>query len=108
MELDKKQLGVLLFYWIKSDQQLRLRLRDIQIKILIEHLVKGMTFKELSEKYKTKPKMMRLIFHAMIRRIKKEISKPIAKIIKQLSDELEHGRKPSLKHEFNIKTIHLN
>lgn len=108
MELDKKQVRELILRWIKSDQKLQTTLRDIQIKILIERIVQGMSFVQIAEIYKAHPTKVRQIFEAILIRIEKRVSKAIADVLRKLNQSIESERKPKRQHHFEFSRIYLN
>ena len=78
MKIDKKDINVFLMLWIKNDPDLWSELRDIQIKLLLERIVKEMSFKEMAQKHQTSEAKIRAIFEAIILKIDRCISHEVA------------------------------
>jgi hypothetical protein len=78
MRIDKKDINVFLALWIKSDPELWGELRDIQIKLLLQRIVKEMSFAEMAKEHKVQERQLRLIFKAIIKRIERNMSVEVA------------------------------
>lgn len=89
MNLDKKQFQLLLGRWMRWDAELWAELRDIQIKILFQRILKEKSFNELARIHKCKPQKIRQIFLAILIRIDKEVSPEMAKLLRKVNTELE-------------------
>lgn len=78
MKIDKKNINVFLMLWIKNDPDLWSELRDIQIKLLLERIVKEMSFEEMAHKHQTTEAKIKAIFDAIILKIDRCISHEVA------------------------------
>ena len=78
MKLEKKDINVFLMLWIKNDPDLWSELRDIQIKLLLERIVKEMSFREMAEKHQTTEAKIKAIFEAILIKIDRCISHEVA------------------------------
>ena len=108
MQIDTQELRELIFYWIKSDEKLRTELRDIQVKILIERSVKGLSFEQMASIYKSRSKEVRVIFEAILMKIEKRISKQIANLLRQLNGKLDLDQTNKQDGHFTFSRIFLN
>ncbi|MCH2229170.1 MAG: hypothetical protein MK105_02405 [Crocinitomicaceae bacterium] len=89
MRIDVQALRELIFYWIKSDEDLRKHLRDLQIKLLIERLVKGLSFEEMARIYDSRPQEVKVIFEAILVKIENSMSKQVASILRTVNNYQE-------------------
>lgn len=108
MEIDGKQVRELIFYWIKSDQRLQTTLRGIQIKILIERIVQGMSYLQMGRIYKAHPAKVKQIFDAILFRIEKKISKPIADLLRNMDSSNTPNQRQNEKYHFEFSRVFLN
>ena len=108
MEIEGNQIRELIFHWIKGDQKLNKSLRDIQIKILIERIVKQMSFEQMAKIYKSHPNEVRQIFQAILMRIEKSVSKPIADLLNQLNQSAQKDTNRNSQHFFDFNRIFKN
>jgi len=111
MKIDKRQIDPILGQWIKWDGDLATHLRDIQLKLLYDRIVQGMTYNELSVSYKSTPKLIKEIFHAVLLRIENHCHKLTTLILTQLNNQLEAfetGKREPISHVFEFETIYLN
>lgn len=104
MNLDKRDINIFLTLWIKNDPELWGELRDIQIRLLVDRIVKEKTFKVMSEEYKVPETTMRRLFEAILIKIDSCVSSEVAKHLKIINAKLnERPDKP-----FTTTTIFLN
>ena len=89
MNLSKKQFQLLLGRWMRWDAELWTELRDIQIKILFERILKEKSFSELARIHKCSQQKIRQIFSAILIRVNKSVSPEMAKILRKINTELE-------------------
>ena len=108
MEIEGKQVRELIFHWIKSDQRLQTTLRGIQIKMLIERIVQQMSYHQMGQIYKAHPVKVRQIFEALLMRIEKKISKPIADLFRSMDKSSTPDKRQKGQHYFEFSRIYLN
>lgn len=106
MQVNKKNINVFLALWIKSDPELWGELRDIEIKILLDRIVKEYSFKLLAEIHKVREQTLRRVFDLIIKKIDLSLGSEVASHLKQLNSLIEHGDKTS--QPFDIQRIYLN
>jgi abortive infection bacteriophage resistance protein len=106
MKIEKKDINVFLALWIKSDPELWGELRDIQIKLLLQRIVKEMSFAEMAKEHKVDEKQLRLIFNAILKRIEIGLGKEVATHLTRLNNMLE--RKNVMRIESDFNQIFLN
>lgn len=104
MKIEKKNINVFLMLWIKNDPDLWSELRDIQIRLLLERIVKEMSFEQMAELHKTTKMRMILIFEAILIRIEHFISKEAAKYLRIINEQLDECSN----NPFQEFDIHLN
>lgn len=92
MKIEKKDINVFLALWIKSDPELWRELRDIQIKLLLQRIVKEMSFTQMAEYHKVDEKKLRQIFQAILKRIELGLGKEIASYLFKLNNLIELNR----------------
>ncbi len=104
MKLEKSDIDIFLMLWIKKDQDLWGELRQIQIRLLLDRIIKEMSFKEMAQLHGTTESKIRQIFEAILAKIGRCISSEIAKHLRIINDKLEERpEKP-----FEVVTVHLN
>lgn len=104
MNLDKRDINIFLTLWIKNDPELWGELRDIQIRLLVDRIVKEKTFREMAEEHKVPEITMRRLFEAMLMKIDLCICSEVAKHLRIINAKLnERPDKP-----FTTTTIFLN
>ena len=101
MKLDKKDINVFLALWIKSDPELWGELRDIQIKILLQRIVKEWTFEQMAEHYKVDENKVRLIFEAILDKIYLALGKEVALQLHRINRRLDHKNTMVIESDFN-------
>lgn len=111
MKLDKNRFNLLLAKWIKWDGGLWAELRDVQIKLLFDRIVREMTYEELAKMYKSTPTKIREILSAIFFKLEKSHGKELGDLIKQIdanveTEEKETTEKP--KHGFDFEKVFLN
>lgn len=106
MRLDKKDINVFLALWIKSDPELWGELRDIQIKLLVQRIVKEMSFADMAKEHKVPEPQLRMIFRAILKRIEVNMSKEVAFHLAKLSKLID--RKNTMRIETDFNQIFLN
>jgi hypothetical protein len=106
MKLDKKDINVFLALWIKSDPELWGELRDIQIKLLLQRIVKEWTFKQMAEHYQVDEIKIRLIFEIILNKIEFSLGKEVANQLRLINRRL--GKKNTLKIESDFNQVFLN
>lgn len=106
MRIDKEDINVFLALWIKSDPELWGELRDIQIKILLQRIVKEKSFAELAEEYKVNEAKLREIFQAIIKRIEWALGYEVAFHLEKINRLLD--QKPVMRIESDFNQIFLN
>ena len=106
MKIDKQDINIFLALWIKTDPELWGELRDIQIKLLLQRIVKEKSFSELAKEHKVEERVIRKIFEAILKRIELGLNKEIADHLRNINQLLE--RKPVMRIESDFDTINLN
>ena len=106
MRLDKKDINVFLALWIKSDPELWGELRDIQIKLLLQRIVKEWTFKQIAEHYKVEELKVRMIFEIILQKIELSLGKEVANQLRLINRKL--GKKNTMTIETDFNKIFLN
>lgn len=101
MRLDKKDINIFLALWIKSDPELWGELRDIQIKILLQRIVKEWTFKEIATYYDVNEQQVRLIFEAILKKIELSLGKEVAIQLNRINQKLDHKNRMVIESDFN-------
>jgi hypothetical protein len=95
MKIEKRDINVFLALWIKHDPELWSELRDIQIRLLVDRIIKEMTFREMAEVHKAQESVVRQIFEAILFKIERCISPEIAKHLRIINGKLnERPDKP--------------
>lgn len=89
MKIEKGKFNGLLALWIKWDGELWSELRDIQIKLLHERIVKEMTFMEMADKYDIGIGKMREIFRVILNKVELVHGKQLASLLRLINTELE-------------------
>jgi len=106
MRLDKKDINVFLALWIKSDPELWGELRDIQIKLLLQRIVKEWTFKQIAEYYEVEELKVRMIFEIILQKIELSLGKEVANQLRLINRKL--GKKNTMTIETDFNQIFLN
>jgi len=106
MKIEKKDINVFLALWIKSDPELWGELRDIQIKLLLQRIVKEKSFAELSMEHGVPERKLRLIFNAILKRIELALGKDVARHLEKLNKLLD--RKSVMRIESDFNRVFLN
>ena len=106
MKIDKKDINVFLALWIKSDPELWGELRDIQIKLLLQRIVKEKSFAELAKEHQVAEKQLRKIFKAILKRIELSLGGEVARHLSKINNMLE--RKNVMKIESDFNQVFLN
>ncbi|MBL1281241.1 MAG: hypothetical protein COA33_013265 [Fluviicola sp.] len=101
MRIEKKDINVFLALWIKSDPELWGELRDIQIKLLLQRIVKEMSFAQMAAEHKVEERQIRLIFQAILKRIELGLGKEVAMYLAKLNNMLEHKNTMTIVTDFN-------
>ncbi|MGV3609644.1 MAG: hypothetical protein ACO1N0_01760 [Fluviicola sp.] len=104
MQLEKKDINIFLMLWIKNDPDLWGELRDIQIKILLDRIVKEKSYAELAKENGTDEFVMKKIFEAILTKIDKLISADVARHLRTINRKLDaRPDKP-----FDVIEVYLN
>lgn len=104
MQLEKRDINIFLMLWIKNDPDLWGELRDIQIKILLDRIVKEKSYAELAKENGTDEAVMKQIFDGILVRIEKFISADVARHLRVINSKLDaRPDKP-----FDVMEIYLN
>lgn len=104
MKIEKNNINVFLMLWIKNDPDLWSELRDIQIRLLLDRIVKEMSFEEMAFVHQTSEPQIRKIFDAIIVKIARTISKEVAEHLQIINLMIEQRpEKP-----FSTFEIYLN
>ncbi|CAG5082792.1 MAG: hypothetical protein H6600_03865 [Flavobacteriales bacterium] len=106
MRIDKSDINVFLALWIKSDPELWGELRDIQIKLLLQRIVKEKTFAELAQEYQVCETKLRQIFNAILKRIELSLGRDVAVHLAKINRLIE--RKTVMRIESDFNQIFLN
>lgn len=102
MQIDKKNINVLLALWIESDPRLWGHLRDIQIKFLYERLIKEKSFKEIATKHNLEEKKVRRCFFATLLHIEKILGKEVSKQLRYLNRQLDKRPTTQFGSDFTV------
>ena len=104
MQLEKRDINIFLMLWIKNDPDLWGELRDIQIKILLDRIVKEKSYAELAKENGPDEVVMKQIFDGILVRIEKFISADVARHLRVINSKLDaRPDKP-----FDVMEIYLN
>jgi len=104
MKIEKSDINVFLALWIKNDRELWSELRDIQIRLLVERIVKEMSFKDMAKQHGVPTETIKKLFEAILVKIDYCISSEVAKHLSIINEQLEdRGDKP-----FEVIEIYLN
>ena len=85
MQLEKKDINIFLMLWIKNDPELWGELRDIEIKILLDRIVKEKSYADLAKENGTDEFVMKKIFEAILTKIDKLISPDVARHLRTIN-----------------------
>ena len=88
MKLEKRDIDIFLTLWIKNDRELWGELRDIEIKLIVDRIIKEMSFKEMAAEYKTTPQKVKEIFAAILHKIDRTVSSEVAKHLRIINNKL--------------------
>lgn len=89
MRVDKNKFNEMLARWIKWDGELWAELRDIQIKLLHQRIVKEMSFFDMADHHNCSIQQIRQIFAAILFKIERSHGKQIASLLRHINTELE-------------------
>jgi hypothetical protein len=104
MQLEKKDINIFLMLWIKNDPELWGELRDIEIKILLDRIVKEKSYADLAKENGTDEVVMKKIFEAILTKIDKLLSADIARHLRTINAKLDaRPDKP-----FDVIEVYLN
>lgn len=104
MQLEKRDIDIFLVLWIKNDPDLWGELKDIQIKLLLDRIVKEKSYAELAKENGTDEFVMKKIFEAILAKIDKLISADVARHLRVINSKLDaRPDKP-----FDVMEIYLN
>ncbi len=107
MRIDKSDINVFLALWIKTDPELWAELRDIQIKLLVDRIVKEKSYQAMSQEHGVDRRQIRKIVWAIYEKIEYSISREISFHLKRLDTLIENkGRGPQI--TLDLDTINLN
>lgn len=101
MRIDKQDINVFLALWIKSDPELWSELRDIQIKLLLQRIVKEKSFAELAKEHKVDEAKLREIFKAIIKRIELTLGYEVAYHLEKINRLLDQKTVMRIETDFN-------
>lgn len=101
MQLNKKDINVFLALWIKSDPELWGELRDIQIKLLLQRIVKEWSFQKMATHYDVPEYQVRKIFEAILLKIERVLNKEIGLQLRHINRKLEHENSSTFDSNFN-------
>ena len=102
MKIEKN--NTILMLWIKHDPDLWSELRPIQIRLLLDRIVKEKSYAEMALEHGTTQGKMRLIFGAILMRIERFISSAVAAHFRTIDALLE--QRPE--RPFSVCEIYLN
>jgi len=88
MKLEKRDIDIFLTLWIKNDRELWSELRDIQIKLIVDRIIKEKTYQDLAVEYKTTARKIKEIIEAILIKIDRNISSEIAKHLRIINAKL--------------------
>lgn len=108
MKIDKKMLRDLFTSWIRHDAQLWGELRQIQIKLLYDRIVKEKTYLQIALEYNATIHQVRAIFKAIIMKLERSHGKEIGNLLQQINEYLEDVELGRKKPNDPIKNVHLN
>lgn len=89
MNIEKRDVNIFLTLWIKHDRELWSELRDIQIRLLIDRIVKEMSFQEMGQQHGVSEKKMRQLFEAILLKIDRCMSSEVAKYLRIINNKLD-------------------
>lgn len=108
MKIDKKMLCDLFTNWIRHDAQLWGELRQIQIKLLYDRIVKEKTYLQMAIEHNATIHQIRAIFRAIIMKLERSHGKEIGDLLKQINEYLEDVELGRKKSNDLIKNVYLN
>lgn len=104
MQLEKRDINIFLTLWIKNDPDLWGELRDIQLKILLDRIVKEKSYAELAKENGTDESVMQQLFEGILSKIERFISPDVARHLRLINAKLDaRPDKP-----FSVIEIHKN
>lgn len=104
MNVEKKDVDIFLILWIRNHPEFWSELKDIQISILVNRIVKEKSFKQLAYDYKVTEERMKLLFDGILQKIETYISPDVAKYLRVINRKLNaRPDKP-----FEVIEIHMN
>lgn len=106
MKENKKGFQMLIAHWIKWDGTLWAELRDIQMRLLYDRLVKEVPLSEMASQHRVSVKQLRLILAAIFLKIEQSHGKSLADMIRSLNDAVESEDHSGV--TFQIHKIWLN
>lgn len=89
MKVEKNKINELLALWIRWDAELWGELRNIQIKLLHQRIVKEMTFSKMAEYHDVNIMQLRKIFSAILLRVENLHGKQLGSLLRSINSELE-------------------
>ena len=87
MKIEKN--NVILMLWIKNDPDLWSELRDIQIKLLLDRIVREKSFAQMAIEYETDLEKIKLIFEAILCKIDRCICAEVATHLRTINAMIE-------------------
>lgn len=111
MRVEKNRFNLLLAKWIKWDGELWAELRDVQIKLLFDRIVKEMTYAELAKSYQSTPAKIKEIFKAILYKIEQLHGKELGDLMRQIEaylDAKDRGVKEKPDQAFDFEKVFLN
>ncbi len=101
MQINKKDINIFLALWIKNDPELWGELRDIQIKLLLQRIVKEWTFSQMAQHYQVPEQQIRKIFEAVLFKIERVMNKDIALQLRRINQMLDKRNSMRIESDFN-------
>ena len=101
MKVNREQLSLIVALWIKNDPLIWSQLRDIQINLLVERMVKGTSIKEIAQRYRIEDKRIEQMILAIILRIEQIYGKDIAEALRSIHRELKGISMSRIEIDFN-------
>jgi uncharacterized protein (UPF0254 family) len=78
MQLEKRDINIFLVLWIKNDKELWSELRQLEIKILVDRIVKEKSYHELAIDYGTNNMVVKGVLNMIYKKIERFISSDVA------------------------------
>ncbi len=96
MKIDKNNLRCLFSSWIRHDAELWGELRQIQIKLLYDRIVKEKNYFQMANEHNTSITMIRQLLKAIFIKVRHSVGNELANLLESINtylEDVELGRK---------------